>query len=316
MNPRLIPICLVACCCALASTLSKAEARNEKLALNVPTLAIPYFAHMRDLATDEAKKLSLELIVQDGQNSSPVQSSNLRNAVTQGVDGVVLSPNDVSALVPAVNDALQSNTPLITVDRNVIGTSKPVPHVGADNVVGGQAQAKWLIEKFPSGAKILFLRGQPGASPAIDRAKGFFDVIKAAGDKYKVVADQTANFQRDQGMTVTQNLLTSLGTPPDAIVASNDDMALGAVSALQQSGLAKGKVAVIGYDALPDSLRAIRNGEMSATVEQSPGKAVRTALDELADYLRSKKPMQSVAIQPFVVDSSNLDKAERIAEAK
>jgi inositol transport system substrate-binding protein len=282
----------------------------------VPTLAIPYFAHMRDLATDEAKKLNVELIVQDGQNSSPVQSSNLRNAVTQGVDGVVLSPNDVSALVPAVNDALQSNMPLITVDRNVIGTSKPVPHVGADNVVGGQAQAKWLIEKFPNGAKILFLRGQPGASPAIDRAKGFFDVIKAAGDKYKVVADQTANFQRDQGMTVTQNLLTSLGTPPDAIVASNDDMALGAVSALQQSGLAKGKVAVIGYDALPDSLRAIRNGEMSATVEQSPGKAVRTALDELADYLRSKKPMQSVAIQPFVVDSSNLDKAERIAEAK
>lgn len=316
MRRSLIPICLIACCCALASALSKAEAKTEKLALNVPNMAFPYFAYMRDVAMDEAKKLNVELVVQDGQDSSPKQSSNLRNAVTQGLDGVVLSPNDVSALVPAVNDALQSNVPLITVDRNVTGTSKPVPHVGADNVVGGQAQADWLIKKFPNGAKILFLRGQPGASPAIDRAKGFFDVIKAAGDKYKVVADQTANFQRAQGMTVTQNLLTSLGTPPDAIVASNDDMALGAVSALHQSGVAKGKVAVIGYDALPDALRAIRDGEMSATVEQSPGKTVRIALEELTDYLRSKKPMHSVTIQPFVVDSSNLDKAERIAEAK
>jgi inositol transport system substrate-binding protein len=141
-------------------------------------------------------------------------------------------------------------------------------------------------------------------------------VIKAAGDKYKVVADQTANFRRDQGMTVTQNLLTSLGTPPDVIVSSNDDMALGAVAALQQSGVAKGKVAVIGYDALPEALREIRNGAMSATVEQSPGKQVRTALDELADQIRNKKPMESVSIPPFVVDNASLEKAERIDEAK
>ena len=91
---------------------------------------------------------------------------------------------------------------------------------------------------------------------------------------------------------------------------------LGAVSALQQAGVAKGKVEVIGYDALPEALREIRNGGMSATGEQSPGKQVRTALDELVDYLRDKKPMQSVSIPPFVVDTANLDKAERIGEAK
>jgi inositol transport system substrate-binding protein len=117
-------------------------------------------------------------------------------------------------------------------------------------------------------------------------------------------------------MTVTQNLLTALGTPPDVIVASNDDMALGAVSALQQSGIAKGKVAVVGYDALPDALRAIRAGDMAATIEQSPGKQVRTGLDLLVDYIRNKKPMQSVTISPVVIDSSDLDKAERIDEAK
>ena len=316
MNKKfLLRVCLMACC-GLDFAIPNAEAKAEKLALNVPNMAFPFFAFMRNQANDEAKTLNVDLALQDGQGSSPKQSSDLRNAVTQGVDGIVLVPNDVNALVPAVNEALQANIPLLTVDRRVAGTLKPVAHVGADNVAGGQAQGKWVIEKFPNGAKILFRRGEPGSSPAIDRSKGFYDVIKAAGDKYKVLADQTANFHRDQGMTVTQNLLTSLGAPPDVIVSSNDDMALGAVSALQQAGVAKGKVAVIGYDALPEALREIRNGGMSATVEQSPGKQVRTALDELADYLRTKKPMQSVSIAPFVVDTANLDKAERIDEAK
>ena len=217
-----IPVALLAGC-ALAASILPAAAKNEKVALNVPNMAFPFFAFMRDQANDEAKKLDLQLALQDGQGSSPKQSSDLRNAVTQGVDGIVLVPNDVHALVPAVNEITQSGIPLITVDRSVTGTTKPVAHVGADNVAGGRAQGEWVLKKFPDGAKILFLRGEPGASPAIDRAKGFYDVIKAVGDKYKVLADQTANFHRDQGMTVTQNLLTSLGTPPDVIVSSNDD---------------------------------------------------------------------------------------------
>ena len=318
MNRRsAITIYLMAGCTALlAFSMPTAEAKTEKLALNVPSMAFPFFAYMRNQAGDEAKKLKVDLVLQDGQSSSPKQSSDLRNAVTQGVDGIVLVPNDVHALVPAVNEVIQADIPLVTVDRSVTGTSKPVPHVGADNVAGGRAQGEWVVKKFPNGAQILFLRGEPGSSPAIDRAQGFYAVIKPMGDKYKVLADQTANFHRDQGMTVTQNLLTSLKTPPDVIVASNDDMALGAVKALQQSGLPKGKVAVIGYDALPETLQAIRNGEMTATVEQSPGKQVRTAMEELVGYLRDKTPMQSVSISPFIVDSSNLEKAERIDEAK
>jgi inositol transport system substrate-binding protein len=309
-----IPVCILTCC--LAFPIPKAEAKTEKLILNVPNMAFPFFVFMRGAASNEAKKLNVDLIVQDGQGSSSKQSSDLRNAVTQGVDGIVLVPNDVNALVPVVNEVVQSNIPLITVDRSVSGTVKPVSHVGADNVAGGRAQGKWVVEKFPNGAKIIFLRGEPGASPAIDRAKGFYEVIKAAGDKYKVVADQTGNFARSQGMQVTQNLLTSLGAPPDLIVCSNDDMALGAIAALKQSGVSKGKVPVIGYDALPEALRAIREGEMAATVEQSPGKQVQTALDQLVDNIRNKQPLQNVSIEPFVVDNTNLDKAERFEEAK
>jgi inositol transport system substrate-binding protein len=297
-------------------SLHPAEAKTEKIFVSVPNMAFPFFGFVRDQAIDEGKKLNVEVIIGDGQGQSPKQSSDVRNAINQGVDGIVLIPNDVNALVPVVNEVLESNIPIITMDRTVTGTDNPIPHVGADNVAGGREMAKYIMAKFPDGAKIIFLRGEPGASPAIDRAKGFFEVIKAAGDKYKVLADQTAHFHRDEGMTVTQNLLTSLGTPPDAIVCSNDDMAMGAVEALQQAGIPKGKVIVVGYDALPEALSKIRSGEMAATIEQSPGKQVRTSMEELVEFIRSKKAMEDTAMQPYSVDSASLDKAERIGEAK
>ena len=293
-----------------------AQGKNERLVVIVPNLAFPFFAFMKTQAEDEGKKLGIQVSVEDGQGKSPTQSSLVRAAVTQGVDGIVLIPNDVSALAPAANEVIAAKIPMVTVDRSVSGTTEKLPHVGADNVAGGVAMAEYVIKKFPNGARIIFLRGEPGSSPAIDRAKGTLETLKAAGDKYKVLADQTANFKRDQGMTVTQNLLTSIGNPPDVIICSNDDMALGAEEALQQAGIAKGKVMVIGFDALPEALAKIRSGDQTATIEQSPGKQVRTALEIIVDHIRNKAPLHPEVIKPFLVDQSNLDTAERIAEAK
>ena len=117
-------------------------------------------------------------------------------------------------------------------------------------------------------------------------------------------------------MTVTQNLLTSIGTLPDVIICSNDDMTLGAEEALQQAGIQKGKVMVIGFDALPEALAKIRSGDQTATIEQSPGKQIRTAMEIIADHILKKTPLHDEAIKPFLVDKTNLDKAERIGEAK
>jgi inositol transport system substrate-binding protein len=301
---------------ALQPASTFAQGKNERIVVIVPDLAFPFFTFVKTQAEDEGKKLGLQLTVQDGQGKSPTQSSEVRTAVTQGVDGIVLIPNDVHALAPAANEVLAAKIPIITVDRHVAGTTEPIPHVGADNVAGGVAMAEYVIKKFPDGARIIFLRGEPGSSPAIDRAKGTLETLKAAGDKYKVLADQTANFKRDQGMTVTQNLLTSIGTPPDVIICSNDDMALGAEEALQQAGIPKGKVLVIGFDALPEALAKIRSGDQTATIEQSPGKQVRTALQIIVDHVRKKTPLHDEVIKPFLVDKTNLDQAERIAEAK
>jgi inositol transport system substrate-binding protein len=293
-----------------------AQGRKLRIVFSVPNMAFPWAAFSTRVAREQGEKLDVDVLEQDGRSNSPKQSSDLRTAVTEGVDGILLAPLDVNALVPAVNEVIAANVPIVTVDRYVSGTNKPVPQFGVDNVAGGAKLARYVIDHFPNGAKIVFLTGEPGSSPAIDRAKGVRDTFAAAGDKYKIVADQTANFARAQGFTVTQNILTSLGTPPDAIIASNDDMALGALEALNQAGIPKGKVMVLGFDSIPDALVKVRDGEMAATIEQLPAEQVGNAMTAMVAYLRDKKQIEGNKLDPILITKDNLNQAERYNEVK
>ena len=320
MKTRFSLRAVCAICTVAASTLvsvTPAHADNERVAALFHNMAEPFFVFMNRELQDEAKKLNVKLTVVDGQGSSPKQTSDVANALTQGVDGIIIAPTDVTAMVPAINEILADKVPVVTVDRRVDGAKAPIPHVGADNVAGGRMLAEWVVKNFPNGARIVFLTGQPGSSSAIDRAKGVRDTFAKAGPKYKIVAEQTANWARDQGLTVTQNILTSLsGNPPQVILAANDDMALGAVEAIQSAGLTKAGIKVLGYDAAPDALRKVRDGEMAVTVEQSPGKQIRTALQLLVGQLRNKTAIRSSAIEPVLITSGNLSAAARIGEVK
>ncbi len=302
---------------ALALPASPALADNEPVAVLFHNMAEPFFVFMNRELLDEARKLKVKVNVVDGQASSPKQSADVSNALTQGVSGIVIAPTDAKAMVPAINEILSENIPVVTVDRRVDGAKKPIPHVGADNVAGGRKMAQWVVQNFPEGARIVFLTGQPGSSSAIDRAKGIHEALAAAGPKYKIVAEQTANWARDQGLTVTQNILTSLtGNPPQVIISANDDMALGAVEAIQSAGLGKQGIKVLGYDASPDALKKVRDGEMAATVEQSPGRQIRTALQVLMANIRNKTEIKTVAIEPILITRTNIAEAARAGELK
>lgn len=302
---------------ALALPSSPAYADNERVAALFHNMAEPFFVFMNRELQDEAKKLKVKLSVIDGQASSPKQSADVSNVLTRGVDGIIIAPTDAKAMAYALNEILDDKVPVLTVDRRVDGAKQDIPHVGADNVAGGRMMAEWVIKNFPDGASIVFLTGQPGSSSAIDRAKGVHDTFAKAGPSYKIVAEQTANWARDQGLTVTQNILTSLtGKPPQVIVSANDDMALGAAEAIQSSGLSKLGIQVLGYDASPDALKKVRDGEMAATVEQSPGRQIRTALQILVAKMRNKTAMKSTAIEPILITKANLAEAARFNEVK
>ncbi|KKC37272.1 hypothetical protein WH87_11980 [Devosia epidermidihirudinis] len=300
---------------ALASG-SVAQAETYKIAVSVPFLGFPIFVHALNSVVEEAGLIGdVEIIQLDGQNSSPKQVADIETMIVQGVDGILLSPIDVNALTSVTSGAISEGIPVINVDRRVENVDNLLAFVGADNVAGGEAQANWIVAKFPDGARVLHLQGQPGSSPAIDRNRGIHNVLDAMSDKYPIVAEQTANFLRTDGLTVTQNVLQSLDTPPDVIVAANDDSALGAIEALEAANLS-GKVAVIGFDALPPALASIRDGQLDATIEMEFGEQFREALRLMVAHLKTNEPQEDRVFKPFAIDAANLDKAERLGEVQ
>jgi ABC-type sugar transport system substrate-binding protein len=248
----------------------------------------------------------------DGENQTTKQTADVEAAVISGVDGLVISPLDSVAMAPAVRQAVEAGIPVVTIDRRVDGVDGLLSHVGADNVKGGEAQGQLIVDLFPDGAKIVNLQGQPGSSPAIDRNAGVHNVLDGMADKYPFVAEQTANFSREEGASVTEAILAGLDGPPDVIVAANDDMALGAMQVAQEQGL---DIAIIGFDALPEALAAVRDGTLTATIEQMPGGQSRGALQAMVEFLRNgTQPEPVVLLTPIAITKDNLDQGERLGE--
>jgi ribose transport system substrate-binding protein/inositol transport system substrate-binding protein len=291
---------------------------EEKVTIlaSVPGLTFPFFVHMMNAFKAEAAKQGVEVIESDGQVSSPKQTADIEAAIARGVQGIVISPNEVDAMAPALAQAVEAGIPVVTVDRRVSQVEGILAHIGADNVKGGEAQAELIQKLYPNGATIVNLQGQSGASPAIDRNKGLHNVLDKAADKYKIVFEQTAGFDRAKGLSVTEAALAGLADAPQVIVAANDDMALGAMEAVKARNLQG--IAIIGFDALPEALAQVRDGGLTATIEQFPGKQSSMGVDMLVAFIKNKtKPAEALTLlTPVAITKDNLSTAERLGEVK
>jgi ABC-type sugar transport system substrate-binding protein len=301
---------------AIAASLAAGpvQAQDElTIASSMPALEFPFFVHMQKELRAEAEALGgITLIETDGENSAPKQTADVEAAITQGVDGIIISPIDTVAMAPVLQDAVDAGIPVVTIDRRVDGVEGILSHVGADNVIGGEAQGQLIVDTFPDGATIVNLQGQPGSSPAIDRNQGLHNVLDGMADTYQIVAEQTANFSRTEAVTVTESVLAGLDAPPDVIVAANDDMALGALQVVDEQGL---DIAVIGFDALPEALGSVRDGGLLATIEQFPGGQSRGATQALVSYLRDGvQPEPLTLLSPIAITVDNIDEGERLGE--
>jgi inositol transport system substrate-binding protein len=299
----------------IAGCSRKAGGNPTQIVASLHDMTEPFFVAVKRELDTEAGRLGVTISVEDGQSNSAKQTADIEAAIAGGAQGVILAPNDVNALAPGVEDVIKAGIPIVTLDRRVDNTSVKVPHVGADNVAGGRIMAQWVIDSFPNGARILLITGQSGSSPSIDRTRGIKETLGAAGSKYQIVAEQSGMWKREQGLTVTQNVLTSLGGQSlQAIIAESDDMALGALEALRSSGVSG--VKVVGFDAIPEALKLVRSGEMAVTVEQSPIRQAQTALRQLVARIRKQTPMVGASIPPVLITQSNVDQAERIGEVR
>jgi len=292
-----------------------AAAQQLEIMTSLPSLGFPFFVHMQDELSAEAAMLGdITIVATDGQNSTPKQAADVEAAIVQGVDGIVISPKDAVAMAPALQEAVDAGIPVVTIDRRVEGVPGILGHVGADNVKGGEAQGAFIKALFPDGARVMNLQGQPGSSPAIDRNAGVHNVLDG-DDRYVFIFEDTAQFAREEAVRVTEAALAGLNEPPDVIVAANDDMALGALTVLEEKAL---DIPVIGFDALPEALKSIRDGKLTATVEQFPGGQSSGALKTLVEFLRNGvKPAQQVTLlTPIIITKDNIEDAERLGEVQ
>lgn len=313
MNKRILGL-VTSLAVAASFAAAPVQAQDDlTIASSMPALEFPFFVHMQKELRAEAEALGgIALIETDGENSAPKQTADVEAAIVQGVDGIIISPIDTVAMAPVLQQAVDAGIPVVTIDRRVDGVDGILSHVGADNVIGGEAQGQLIVDTFPDGATIVNLQGQPGSSPAIDRNQGVHNVLDGMADKYQFVAEQTANFSRTEGVTVTEAILAGLDEPPDVIVAANDDMALGALQVVQEQGL---DIAVIGFDALPEALGSVRDSGLLATIEQFPGGQSRAAVQALVSYLRDgAEPEPITLLSPIAITVDNIDQGERLGE--
>jgi len=237
----------------------------------------------------EAAKRGYELIYTDATGSEAKQIADVDTMIAQKVDAIFLAPKSEKPLAQAVLKAKAAGIPVFLLDRNVDQTlAKPgqdyVTFMGSDFVEEGKRAAEWLIEATGGTAKIIQLEGTVGSSPAIDRKKGFDDAIKNHPGMELLVSDPSGDFDRDKGR---QTMETLLQAHPDvtAVYAHNDEMALGAIAALEQAGKVPGKdVIIVSIDGTRDALQAIIDGKLGATVECNPrfGPAAFDALEQYA----------------------------------
>ncbi len=220
---------------------------------------------------DEAEARGVSLKFSDAQGKQENQINAIRNFIAQGLDAIILAPIVETGWEGVLTEAKDAGIPVVLVDRGVEASDDLFATlIASDFVAEGKMAAEWLAEKSGGSAKIIELQGTPGAAPAIDRKKGFEEGIGAHPDM-SIIATQSGDFNIEKGKEVMEALLTQHRDEVTAVYAHNDDMALGAIQALQGAGKKPGEdVLVVSIDGVKGAFEAMVEGTLNCTVECNP----------------------------------------------
>ena len=285
-------VLMAACSTEQPGSTSETETKDGdyEIGLSISTLNNPFFVALKEGAEEQANEMDATLTVADAQNDAAKQVNDVEDMIQKGMDLILINPTDSEAVGAAVQAANDAGIPVITVDRNA-ETGDVVAHVASDNVAGGQLAGDYMVELVGEGQKVVELEGIPGASATRDRGQGFNEAIDG---KLEVVAKQSANFDRAEGLTVMENILQD-NKDIVAVFAHNDEMALGAVQALEAAGMSD--VKVIGFDATDDAVKAVEDGKMAATVAQKPVEIGKLGVEAAINHLKGETVEENIPVE-------------------
>jgi ribose transport system substrate-binding protein len=281
-----------------------------RIALVLKTANNPFFIEMQKGAEETAKKLGVDLIVQAAEREVDVekQMQIIENLIQARVAALCVTPSGSREIVPAIEKANRASIPVVIVDTRVDpkamseSQAKVATFIGSDNYEGGKLAGEFLAKRLNGKGKVAVLEGIPGHETGDSRLKGFREAIKATPG-IEIVASQTANWERDQGFNVFQNILQS---HPDiqAVFACSDLMALGAVEAIA-AAKKTGQISVVGFDALDEARKALLNGSMDATVAQFSGRMGSMAVENAYKLLKGEQVKDEFVVPIQLITKEN-----------
>lgn len=273
------------------------DAKPVVLGLSLSTLNNPFFVTLKDGAEAAAKAAGVQLVVVDAQDDAAKEATNIEDLIQQGVSALLINPTDADAIVPSIEKANAANIPVFTIDRGAAG-GVVVSHIASDNVAGGKMAAEFLCNALGSKGKVVELEGIAGTSAARDRGAGFNDYMSANCTGVEIVAKQTANFDRAEGLTVFENILQAQ-PEVNGVFAHNDEMILGAIEAAAAAN--RTGITFVGFDAVDDAVAAVKGGTLAATVAQQPAEIGKLGVETALSFLKGDKVEASIPVNLALV---------------
>lgn len=289
---------------AEAPVTEEPEAKSYVFGLVTKALNNPFWELMHEGALAVAAENNVEIIY-----LAPTQANNLEeqtrlvdDLITRKVDGIVLVPVDSEGMVPAIERANAAGIPVALANTRANG-GEFITFSAVENYDAMTQVAEYVVEKLEGTGKVVIIEGTAGAQTAIDRLAAINDVL-AKNPGIEILASQTAEFQRAKALEVMENLLQ---THPeiDAVLACNDEEALGAIEALDAAGRLEGTV-VSGFDGNSDALKALTAGRMTVTMFQNAPAQAGDAVQALLDFLAGKTVEARIRTGAVLIDSTNV----------
>lgn len=282
-----------------------------KIGYVINNLNDTFQTYILEAAKEYAKENDIELMVENAEEDTIKQQDKVMSLLQKEVQGIVIVPTDTSAMEPITEAVQQAGIPLAYVNRNpYAGNETDIPdqvfYIGSDEKTGGEMQMEYIGEQLAGKGNVAILMGILGNEGSMKRTEGVEETAKKNFKDIKILAKETGNWQRDEGMNVTENFITTYEDELNAIISNNDEMALGAIEALKANNMLD-KVKVAGLDATPDALEALEKGELTCTIFQDAKGQGSTAVQTVFEAINKNPSSEKVIYIPFkLVTPENL----------
>ena len=265
-----------------------------------------FLTSVRNAIADEAKAKGVTAQFEDAQDDVSKQLSQIQNFIAQKVDAIIVNPVDTSATPKMTELAVAAKIPLVYVNRKPEDKTLPanVAFVGSNEKVSGKLEGEELAKCLKGKGNIVLMQGQLSNNAALDRTADIEEVV-AANPGIKVIQKQTANWDRNQALDLMNNWITG-GEKIDGVAANNDEMAIGAILALKQSGQDPKKICIGGIDATADGLAEVKNGNLYVTVFQNSKGQGKGSIDTALQMIKGEKVSSYVDVPFEKVTKDNL----------